>query len=377
MRKVKAAFHATCPARVHRIIGFDDLAGEWKPELHFMVPARTCAEVARIDDLRRGGLGNISWTQGDDFEDGDVLVPNAQRGEAVVLLRESDEHHALFMTNRCNSYCLMCSQPPTTGDDSWLIAEAIDAIRHLRRAPALLGLTGGEPLLLGGGLRRILDAIGRYHPETGVEVLTNGRLLAEASFVSELLDGLTTPVRWLVPLYGHADLVHDFVVQAPGAFDQTLAGLLALQARSQSIQLRIVLVRPVLEILPELVSFIGRNLPFVREVALMACEPIGFALANRELCEVDLAEWSSTLEHAARQLRRSAIPHLFMNAPLCALPKSLWPAAHRSISDWKNVYADECQGCAVKEKCSGLFAWHGKGWKPARLAPVKRDDCIQ
>lgn len=280
------------------------------------------------------------------------------------------------LTNRCNSYCLMCSQPPTLADDSWLVDEAIDAIRHLRSPPLVLGLTGGEPLLLGAGLRRVLDAVSEYLPGTQVEVLTNGRLFSECRVAERVLTGLSTPVRWLVPLYGHADFVHDFVVQAPGAFDETLAGLMALQAQRQEVQLRVVLIEPVLQVLPELSGFIARNLPFVREVALMGCEPIGFALANRELCEVDLAQWSDTLELAARQLRRHDIPHLLMNAPLCSLPKALWPIAHRSISDWKNVYVEECKACCVKSDCSGLFAWHERGWKPAPLKTIGSAEAI-
>jgi His-Xaa-Ser system radical SAM maturase HxsC len=270
----------------------------------------------------------------------------------------------------------MCSQPPTAADDSWLVEEAIDAIRHLRVSPRVLGLTGGEPLLLGAGLRRVLDSVSRYHPETQVEVLTNGRLFADARLVTEILNDLSLRVRWLVPLYGHADFVHDFVVQARGAFDETLAGLLALQAHRQEIQLRVVLIEPVLKVLPELAGFLGRNLPFVREVAFMGCEPIGFALANRDFCEVDLTEWATDLEKASRILQRHAIPHLFMNAPLCALPRSLWPVAHRSISDWKNVYASECESCAVKAECSGLFAWHEKGWKPAPLRTMQKGEVM-
>jgi His-Xaa-Ser system radical SAM maturase HxsC len=180
-------------------------------------------------------------------------------------------------------------------------------------------------------------------------------------------------VTWLVPLYGHADFLHDFVVQSYGAFDQTIAGLLALREQEQPVQLRVVLIEPVLAALPELCRFIGRNLPFVREVALMACEPIGFALANRERCEVDLLDWSETLERSARELQRHRVPFLFMNTPLCSIPSSLWPYAHKSISDWKNVYADECVRCTVKAACSGLFAWHETGWKPTKIRAVVED----
>lgn len=376
MRKIKALLQHACEARVHRVVSYTQIAAEWTPDLRFLVQIRSEEERAGVEGMQNAALTNLVWVESAALEEGDIVVPHAGKGEAIVLLRERDTHHALFMTNRCNSHCLMCSQPPTAADDSWLVEEAVDAIRHLRFSPNVIGLTGGEPLLLGSGLRRVLDAVAGHHPDTRVEVLTNGRLFADARVVSQILTGLSVQVRWLVPLYGHVDFVHDFVVQARGAFDETLAGLLALQAHRQEIQLRVVLIEPVLKVLPELAGFIGRNLPFVREVALMGCEPIGFALANRELCEVDLTAWSGTLEQAARVLRRHSLPHLLMNAPLCALPRPLWPVAHRSISDWKNVYATECDSCSAKADCSGLFAWHEKGWTPAPLKSINTTEAM-
>ncbi len=376
MRRIKVRLQAQVEMCVHRVVTYENLASEWSPDLRFFVLVFSAENQAGTEALRQSGLANIAWIEGKGLQEGDIVVPVRDKQEVLVLLREADAHHSLFMTNRCNSYCLMCSQPPTLGDDGWLVGEAIDAVRHLRKSPPVLGLTGGEPLLLGTGLRQVLNAIEQEHPTTHVEILTNGRLFSNRQVVSDILDGLTMPARWLVPLYGHCNFVHDFVVQTQGAFDETIGGLLTLQAHGQQIQLRIVLIEPVLRVLPELAAFIGRNLPFVREVALMGCEPIGFALANRELCEVNLHEWGETLERSARTLRRFSIPYLFMNAPLCALPQSLWSDAHRSISDWKNEYAAECDGCAVKESCSGLFSWYERGWKPAPIRPIKQAETI-
>ncbi|MBK1686323.1 His-Xaa-Ser system radical SAM maturase HxsC [Rubrivivax gelatinosus] len=303
--------------------------------------------------------------------EGDVVRRDARSSRVEVLYRESDRHHALLLTNRCNNHCLMCSQPPTSQDDGWLVDQAFEVLSQIRSAPASLGLTGGEPLLLGLPLRALLQAIGERFPSTSIEVLSNGRALCDAAFASALLDGLPSRVSWLVPLYGPADFVHDFVVQAPGAFDETVAGLLALRAHRQPVQLRIVLIRPVLDVLVELCRFIGRNLPFVREVALMACEPIGFALANRALCELDLAAEHSTLLAATRELERFRIPFVLMNTPLCTLPQRLWPSASRSISDWKQQYVAECERCTVSERCCGLFAWHSTGWRPGAIRPIE------
>jgi len=264
----------------------------------------------------------------------------------------------------------MCSQPPTRHDDSWLVEEASQVARHIRRGPAILGFTGGEPLLLGDALRQVLLSFSAALPETLLEVLTNGRLLGDASFAARILDGLPRRVAWMVPLYGHADFLHDEVVQSDGAFEQTLGGLLNLQAFGQPVQLRIVLIEPVLEHLPEFCSFVAKNLPFVREVALMGCEPVGLALANQTACNVDLREWSETLLRADRILRRAGLPVLLMNTPLCALPAELWPYAQKSISDWKNVYPPECSSCSVRNACCGLFVSQSRGWRPTVLRPV-------
>lgn len=370
MRRIKAQFGPSTQSAVWRIVELEDVASQWQPELRFLVMAHSGQDKLTITKLQMAGLTNVEWITGDGMQSGDVVVPMLPRMEVAVLYRVSDKHHSLQLTNRCNSYCLMCSQPPTSHDDGWQVEEAIDAIRHINVSPRALGLSGGEPLLLGGRLREVLDTVAERHPQTRVEVLTNGRLLSDRELCRHLFEDLQTKVTWLVPLYGYADFLHDFVVQAPGAFEQTIDGLLNLQMWKQPIQLRVVLIKPVLECLPQLCTFVGRNLPFIHEVALMACEPIGFALANRDLCEVDLMDWQETLTHSARQLQRNNVPFLFMNTPLCALPTKLWSRAHRSISDWKNVYAPMCETCAAKPDCSGLFAWHERGWKPINQIKV-------
>ena len=103
----------------------------------------------------------------------------------------------------------------------------------------------------------------------------------------------------------------------------------------------------------------------------MGCEPTGFALANQDICKVDVHEWQESLLDAVNCLRRARIPVVLMNLPLCAIDPKLWPFAHQSISDWKRTFDPECDGCAVKENCSGLFASHRKGWHPAKIVALR------
>ena len=55
----------------------------------------------------------------DHLQSGDIVVVS-QRGNVRTLYRPSSSHNFLFATDRCNSNCLMCSQPPKDKDDSYL-----------------------------------------------------------------------------------------------------------------------------------------------------------------------------------------------------------------------------------------------------------------
>lgn len=387
MRKVKANSLGIARRTVARVASLETLAADWRPGLAWLVRAHSRHDVAKIDRLRAAGVGDLfalvscvdfaggsggAAVVGDltELVDDDVVAVMPGAGGVQVLYRVSDVHHTVFLTNRCNSRCVMCSQPPTTHDDSWLIDEAKQIALHVSRAPGVVGFTGGEPLLLGEDLGEVLRFYLSAMPATRFEVLSNGRSLSDPALAESLLKPLPNRVCWMVPLYGHADLLHDDIVQSQGAFDETIAGLLNLQDFGQSVQLRVVLIEPVLQALPELCSFVAKNLPFVREVALMGCEPVGLALANRAACEVDIRQWEATLSSAIGILRRAELPVLLMNIPLCGISADLRSLAQRSISDWKQVFAPECAGCSVRADCSGLFAWHKKGWRPTVLRPI-------
>jgi hypothetical protein len=49
----------------------------------------------------------------------------------------------------------------------------------------------------------------------------------------------------------------------------------------------------------------------------------------------------------------------------------LWPMSQKSISDWKNNFAVECNKCLVRTSCPGLFVWHERGWKPGTIRAIE------
>lgn len=371
---------------IFRVALLEQLHNEWQSDQNLLVPVNCYDDLKLFKLLKSSGLENIyplfkdesiqdhellGFTLTDQqLHQNDVVSVDGRKGSIFILLRESDLHHSLFLTNQCNNYCLMCSQPPTKHDDSWLVEQALTIINHINFKPLSIGITGGEPLLIGDKLLLILNALHDKLPDTKIELLTNGKILSEPNFQKDVLLNLPSKVHWLVPLYGHVEELHDFIVQSHGAFEQTIEGLYFLQKISQTIQLRIVLVKPVLENLNEICQYIIRNLPFVKEVAFIGCEPIGFALANTDISKVDISEWSNILDMAVNQVDMAGLKPVIMNIPLCCLPKSLWRFSSRSISDWKQTYHTECQKCDLLESCCGLFQWYQKGWMPSKIQAI-------
>ena len=62
------------------------------------------------------------------------------------LYRPADKHNSIFTTERCNSNCVMCSQPPKDKDDIAELSERnLELVRLIDPAPPYMTITGGEP----------------------------------------------------------------------------------------------------------------------------------------------------------------------------------------------------------------------------------------
>ena len=149
------------------------------------------------------------------------------------------------------------------------------------------------------------------------------------------------------------------IVQAAGAFDETIHGILNLATLGQAVEIRVVVQRYTVPVLTGLATFITRNLPFVAQVALMGLEMTGLARPNSPLVWADPACYQRELVEAFGILTAAGITTRIYNHPLCVLDRHLWPYAVRSISDWKNDYPDVCRPCTVRHECGGVFTTSG------------------
>jgi His-Xaa-Ser system radical SAM maturase HxsC len=286
---------------------------------------------------------------------GDIFGFNPAGKRFRTLYRRSSTHNSFLVTERCNHYCLMCSQPPRDVDDRWVLQEIRDALPLVDKETKSLGFTGGEPLLDWREFIAILSDCRELLPQTAIHVLSNGRAFASASIVTAWA-GIHHPYLTVgIPIYSAVDTIHDYVVQARGAFDETVLGVLKLKDKGQRVEIRVVLHAITAPRIIATCRWLARNLPFVDHVALMGLENTGFAIANGELLWMDPMDYRDKLEEAVQILVANKVCVSVYNLPRCVLARSTWPYAAQSISDWKNAYISECNRCNEKPRCSGFF----------------------
>lgn len=305
---------------------------------------------------------------------GDVIRVREGSSLVSVVWRRGARTNTLFTTERCNSLCLMCSQPPRDDNDDWRIAELLQTIDLIDSTEAQLGVSGGEPTLLGDGLSQILARCGEVLPDTQLHVLTNGRTFRDPVAAADWHDAGGDRTTWAIPLYGDVPDLHDAVVAAPGAFDETLDGLFQLARLGARVEIRVVLHAMTIPRLPQLAAYIYRRLPFVDHVALMGLEPMGLAKGNREQLWIDPVDYQTPLQAATYHLANRGIAVSIYNLPLCVLPRSLWPFARQSISEWKNSYPTACEPCVVKDHCAGFFTSAGPRWRSRAVQPLRYEE---
>ena len=292
----------------------------------------------------------------DYLADGDIFKYMPREGSIKVLYRTNAKPNFFLLTERCNNYCLMCSQPPRDINDEYIVNEILDLIPLISRDTSEIVLTGGEPTLLKSNLLKIIRKLKSYLPNTAVHILSNGRLFSYLSLARDIAAIEHSDLMIGIPLYSDISNIHDYVVQADGAFDETIRGIVNLKRYNVPVEIRVVLHKETYERLPQLANFITRNLPFVDHVALMGLEMTGFTKPNINALWVDPTDYQEHLMSAVSTLDKAKIRTSIYNHQLCLLDKKLWKFNVKSISDWKNEYMPECTGCKAQDQCGGFFS---------------------
>lgn len=305
------------------------------------------------------GAAAAPWLQAIEWPVGDGDVIHVRNGVGSVLFRHGSRDNTLLLTERCNSRCEMCVQPPKNKDDACSLGILNAAIPLFDRETEMLGLSGGEPTLLGLELVDLVRRLVSYLPRTRLHLLSNGRLFRYQKFTASIAEAARGNLTVGVPLHSAVPRVHDAIARSPGSFDEAIRGILALRRNGIPVEIRIVLTRRISQHVVDLAEFIARNMPFVVHVALMGMEAVGYAANRIDELWIDPGEYVDSLGAAVDSLNSHHLHASIYNVQLCLLPAHLHSQARRSISDWKMEFRPECSGCLRKAECCGFFGTDG------------------
>ncbi|WP_188936841.1 His-Xaa-Ser system radical SAM maturase HxsC [Puia dinghuensis] len=294
------------------------------------------------------------------LNEGDLVVVS-QDGNIKTLYRINSFHNTLLATERCNSNCLMCSQPPRDRNDTHRLYGIYEKmIPMIPKDCFELMISGGEPTLMGELFFQLLQLIKDQLPETEVHVLTNGRSFAWNNLAEKLSDLEYNRLMLGIPVYADYYQMHDYIVQAKDAFNQTILGIHNLARYDQRIEIRVVLHQQSIPRLTRLSRYIYKNMPFVEHITFMGLEYIGYTPYNIDKLWIDPHDYMDELGEAVEFLSGQGMNVSIYNSQLCVLPEALWKYAKKSISDWKQSYLPECERCNKLSDCGGLFTWNLK-----------------
>lgn len=286
------------------------------------------------------------------FNDGDVVVIN-KKGEIIFVYEINSNHNALMATERCNHRCVMCPQPPILQEKDKTPFN-LQLISLFDKNTQEIGITGGEPTLIGDNLFTLINHIKKELPQTAISILSNGVKFADKEYAMKLAKCRHQDLQIDIPLFSDIAEEHNRIVGAK-TFYKTVQGLYNLALFRQRIGLRIVVHKQTYKRLPQFADFIYHNFPFVAQVAFMQMETTGLAKENFEELWIDPYDYNNELREAVLLLADRGMKPYIYNAQLCVLPEDIRCYAQQSISDWKDIYIEECDGCVLKGQCAGFF----------------------
>lgn len=316
-------------------------------------PARGyLATITSISSFEGEGKPYVVVENVEAFNEGDVVVIN-KRGEITFVYEKDSDHNALMVTERCNHRCIMCPQPPVMQEDDKM-AYNFKLISLMGKKTKEIGITGGEPTMIGDNLFVLINSIKKRLPNTAITILSNGVKFADKDYAAKLALCGHHELQIDIPLFSDIAEEHNHIVGAK-TFYKTVQGLYNLALFRQRIGIRVVVHKKTYKRLPQMADFIYHNFPFVVQVAFMEMETIGLAKENLEELWIDPYDYNKELREAVMLLTERGIKTYIYNAQLCVLPEEMWKYAVQSISDWKDIYLPECEGCVLRGQCAGFF----------------------
>jgi len=299
-----------------------------------------------------------------DIAVGEILLVFPQTSLAHRFFRPSEKSNTILITERCDQYCQMCSQPPKSKD--YLHWKLYEKAIELFPINSVVGISGGEPTLYKNELFNFITKVLVSRPDIEFHVLTNAQ-----HFDSDDLNNLSRlreNIVWGIPIYAASAETHDKIVGKKGAYGRLFESFSYLLESGARVELRTVVLKDNTSQIPKLAKYIGRYFQWVEVWSIMQLEKIGFAKIDWELKFEDTSVFFDFIEDALVISKACGINAQLFNFPTCTVPKEHQILCVDSISNWKKRYIAACNSCSAKTTCCGFFEWYNEldGFKKIR-----------
>lgn len=286
--------------------------------------------------------------------DGDILIFHQNSKKISTYLTNFSNENTILVTERCNSKCLFCCQPPKIKNDEYLFDEAYKAIINFE-TNKFIGISGGEPTYNKEVFYKFLNKLNCIGNSNSLHILTNGKSFEDYDFTKKICEESLRNIVWAIPLYGFNSKIHDMIVGSGNSFDKTTKGIINLLEFGQSIEIRIIPNKLNIRYLENTIDYIFSTFKMVNNISIMNIEPIGYARKNYDKLYLEVKEQNEYLERAIFKARLYNFKIFLYNYPLCLLSENIRDFSIKSISDWKNYYLEDCKLCSRKDDCCGFF----------------------
>ena len=287
---------------------------------------------------------------------GDILSVSPT-GNTSVYYKAGTKEIDIFITNHCNSNCIMCplSNAARRKKDEGQIEWIWEYIDLLPENIEYVNITGGEPTLKKEAFLATMARLTKKFNYSDFQLLTNGRSCADRQFLSAILKVSPKGMRFAIPIHAGEPSLHDYITQVKGSFYQTDAGVRNLLSANQKVEIRVVVSKINVEKLYQVAQFITSRYKGLFCVNFIGMEMMGNAAVNRKALWVDYDRAFKEAKGAIDHLVKNGIDVQLYNFPLCSVDEGYWSIVARSITDYKIRYMKECNQCEVKEICGGFF----------------------
>lgn len=264
----------------------------------------------------------------------------------------------IFVTNRCNSNCIMCptSSIVRKNDPIENIHNLLKISSQIPNDSAHITITGGEPFLL----RKDIFSLFKYLKDNLNDVeyllLTNARALSNKEYFELFKQTIPDNLLIGIPIHGHNATRHDAITRANGSFKQTMTAIHRLMSTHIRVEIRIVVSLLNIDDIEEIAKLIVKECKGVYTVKFIGLEMLGNARRNLKNVWINYKDSFEQMKSAIDLLIKNEIDVAIYNYPLCCVDRAYWPICEKSITDYKVRYLSQCENCIKKDACGGMFS---------------------